>query len=109
MLLKDSRAELRGKAYKIQDYIFLVRLLQTFIYIYIYSDATDMPFKVFYDLFTMLPFQMEVIGRVHPSIHSFLVSCDSAFDSDTLWSRSYSKFLQVIDIYERLICGRTRG
>lgn len=68
-----------------------------------------MLFKLFYDLFTMLPFQVEVIGRVHPSIHSFLVSCDSAFDGGTLWSRSYSKFLQVINIYERLICGRTRG
>lgn len=68
-----------------------------------------MPFKLFYDLFTMLPFQVEVISRVHPSVHSLLVSCDSAFDRDTLWSRSYGKFLQVIDIYERLIRGRTGG
>lgn len=68
-----------------------------------------MLFKLFYDLFTMLPFQVEVIGRVHPSIHSLLVSCDSALDGGTLWSRSYSKFFQVINVYERLICGRTGG
>lgn len=68
-----------------------------------------MSFKLFYDLFTMLPFQVEVISRVHPSVHSLLVPCDSAFDSDTLWSRSCSKFLQVIDVYKRLICGRTGG
>lgn len=68
-----------------------------------------MPFKLFYDLFTMLPFQVEVISRVHPSVHSLLVSCDPALDSDPLWSRSDSKLLQVIHIYERLICGRTRG
>lgn len=111
LLFCSWRADLSDKAYKIQGYIFLVRLLHMFYFFFFFfnSDATVMLFKLFYDLFTMLPFQVEVIGRVHPSIHSLLVSCDSALDGGTLWSRSYSKFFQVINVYERLICGRTGG
>lgn len=58
------------------------------------------------DLFTILPFQMEVISRVHSTVHSLLVSCDPAFDGRALRSRSHSKLLQVINVYYRAVCGR---
>lgn len=59
---------------------------------------------MFYDLFTILPFQVEVVSGVHSTVHPLLVPRNSTFDSSALRSRFHSKLLQIINIYHGVGC-----